>query len=151
MSDETAKPSDPAELLSAMLQAPQQLFAQFLPQSAAVDGEPAGGDLAHWISVAQRLQTLWFDFQAEQLASATDKMPGMFADPAAFAGTLQGWLKGFPLANPATQQRLWDDSVALWQVVLGQVVLGQYGAGDKAAGSPELPRSEERRVGKECA
>ena len=148
MSDDPAKTSAPAEMLTAMLQVPQQLFAQFLPQGMAGGGiagdggataGAADGDLAHWISVAQRLQALWFDFQREQLTNAAGKMPGMFSDPAAFAGTLQGWLKGFPLANPATQQRLWDDSVALWQVVLGQ-----YSAGDKTAPPPELPRKDRR-------
>ena len=140
MNDTTGKQSDPADLLSMMLQAPQQLFAQLLPQSAADSGD---GDLAHWTSVAGRLQTMWLDFQREQLASAADKLPGLLSDPGNLAATMQGWLKTLPLANPATQQRLWDDSVALWQTVLGQYGIGAA-AQDKPAGAPELPRKDRR-------
>ena len=73
MNDTTGKQGDPADLLSMMLQAPQQMLAQFIPQGAADDGD---GDLAHWTSVAQRLHGMWLDFQREQLASAAGKLPG---------------------------------------------------------------------------
>ncbi len=140
MSDTTGKPSDPADLLSMMLQAPQQMFAQFLPPSASDEGT---GDLAHWTGVAGRLQTMWLDFQREQLASQSLKMPGLLSDPVSFAATMQSWLKTLPLANPATQQRLWDDSVALWQTVLGQYGIGGQAA-DRPEGAPQLPRKDRR-------
>ncbi len=133
------QPKDPAELLSAMFTAPQQLFSQFMPAG----GELPSGDLAQWTDVSQRLHKLWFDFQQGQAEGAMAKLPAMLADPGSFAGIMQGWFKALPLANPETQKRMWEDSLALWEGVLGQ-----YGIGPKADaakdGGPDLPRKDRR-------
>ena len=133
------QPKDPAQLLEALFSAPQQLFAQFVPNAAAVPT----GDLEQWSKVAQRLQTMWLAFQAEQIERASAKLPGTLADPGQFGAIMQGWLKALPLANPDTQKRLWDESVTLWEGVLGQ-----YGIGPKANKAGEegaaLPRKDRR-------
>jgi polyhydroxyalkanoate synthase len=133
------QPKDPAELFGALFSAPQQLFNQFMPYAADVPT----GDLQHWADVAQRLQTMWLEFQGEQMAGAAGKLPAMLTDPSQFGGIMQGWLKALPLVNPETQQRLWDDSMALWEGVLGQYGIGPK-AGEVGEDGPELPRKDRR-------
>ncbi|MFM5922835.1 MAG: PHA/PHB synthase family protein [Novosphingobium sp.] len=130
---------DPATLLTQLFTAPQQLFTQLVP-----DGEAAAGtDLAQWASVSQRLQGLWLDFQREQATGALGKLPAMLGDPSSMAGIMQGWLKALPLANPETQKKMWDDSLALWEGVLGQFGIGPQA--DAANGDgPQLPRKDRR-------
>jgi polyhydroxyalkanoate synthase len=105
--------------------------------------ELPGGDLAQWGEVAQRLQSLWTDFQRDQAQGMMARLPQMMGDPAGFAGIMHGWLKALPLTQPETQKRLWEDSLALWEGVLGQ-----FGIGPKADaasdGGPELPRKDRR-------
>lgn len=143
MTDQTRPFDNPAEAFAQFLQAPQRLFAQFQPELAAAGEEQAAGDLAQWAGVAQRLQGMWLDFQREQAARAAEQVPAMLGDPAGLMGMMQGWLKALPLANPDTQKRLWEDSLALWEGVLGQ-----YGIGPKAAEAgdtgPGLPRQDRR-------
>lgn len=131
-------------MFDAMFTAPQQLFAKFMPGVAAAGEDEAMGDFAQWASVAQRLQALWLDFQRDQAAQSVVKLPeAVFADPGNWLGVMQGWLKALPLAKPETHQRMWEDSLALWQGVLGQ-----YGIGPKADaakdGGPDLPRKDRR-------
>ena len=127
------------DLLGSLLQAPQQLFAQF-PHADQV--MPAA-DFAQWAEVSQKLQALWLEFQSEQAATAMHKLPAMLSDPGGFAGIMQGWLQALPLADPATQKKLWEDSLALWETVLGQ-----YGIGPQTqqaeSEEPQLPRKDRR-------
>ena len=133
------QPKDPAELLSALFTAPQQLFAQFVPNA----GDVPTGDLEQWSKVAQRLQAMWLTFQGEQAERAAAKLPGLLTGPDAFGGIMQGWLKALPLANPDTQKRLWDESLALWEGVLGHYGIGPQ-AGKAGAAGPGLPRKDRR-------
>lgn len=135
--------TDQTEMFDAMFTAPQLLFSQVMPGLAAAGEADAAGDLAQWTGVAQRLQQMWLEYQQEQLTQAATQAPKIFADPAGFAAIMQGWLKLLPLANPDTQKRLWEESLALWEGVLGQ-----YGIGPRAAQAgndgPELPRKDRR-------
>ena len=147
MSDRPApdQPSDSAgaDILAAMIEAPQKLFTQFMPGGAAAVGAPTAGDMAQWTSVAQRMQTMWRDFQQGQAASASAQWPALLTQLGGFAGIMQSWMKMLPLTQPEVQKKLWADSLALWEGVLGQ-----YGIGPKAdtAGgeAPALPRSDRR-------
>ncbi len=134
---------DPAEVFEAMFRTPQQLLTQLMPGMAAASEGEAAGDLSQWSGAAQRMQQAWLDFQREQAGQAAGKLPEMFSDPGGWMTIAQDWLKGLPLANPETQKKLWEDSLALWQGVLGQ-----YGIGPRAAengeGGPALPRKDRR-------
>ena len=141
MSDQTAQGGNPGDILSAMMQAPQQLFTQFMPGGGA-EGLSAG-NAAQWTEVAQRMQALWLEFQREQAASAAGKLPMLFADPGNFAGIMQGWLKMLPLTQPESQKRFWEESLELWQGVLGQYGIGPK-AGEAGSGEPQLPRKDRR-------
>ena len=137
------QPRSPADLFAAMTASPEQLFAPFMAAGGSTGETPGAQDLAQWTSVAQRLQQLWLDFQRQQMTDTALKLPSMFADPVHFADVMQGWMKASPLANPETQKRLWEDSLALWQGVLGQYGIGPK-AGDKSDGGPDLPRKDRR-------
>ena len=148
MNDQSAKDAAPADIFAAMMQSPQQLFSQFLPggeaslqASGATDHGVA--DLAQWTSAAQRMQSMWFDFQRDQAAAGSDKWPAMLSEPGGFATILQGWIKALPLTQPDTQKKLWEDSLALWEAVLGQYGIGpKAGAADGEAAA--LPRQDRR-------
>jgi len=134
-----AETPDPTELLTRLFTAPQQLFTQFAPGAEGA----SGADMAQWADVAQRMQAMWLDFQREQAQGAIGKLPALLSDPGNFAGIMQGWLKALPLANPDTQKKLWEDSLALWETVLGQYGIGPK-AGEAGEGGPALPRKDRR-------
>lgn len=143
-----SNPADLAGMFTGLFQQQaelaQQMFGQLAPATAAAGEDEAVGDLAQWASVAQRLQTLWLDFQREQASQAAGKLPSLLlADPGNFAGIMQGWLKALPLSSPETQKRMWDESMALWEGVLGQYGIGPR-AHEKGAGGVELPRKDRR-------
>ena len=148
MSDQSAKDAAPADIFAAMMQSPHKLFSQFLPGGDAnlvASGASANGagELAQWTGAMQRMQTMWFDFQRGQAASASAKWPALLSEPDGFGAIMQSWMKMLPLAQPDTQKKLWADSLALWEGVLGQ-----YGIGPKAAeeggSAPALPRQDRR-------
>jgi polyhydroxyalkanoate synthase subunit PhaC len=104
-----------------------QMFAPVLPQTPSADDAAAG-----WSDTLGRMQAMWADFQ------------GASADPAKLTGLLESWHKQVPLADPAAQKRLWDDSLGLWESVLGQFGMGPR-TGDAEPGTePKLPRSDRR-------
>jgi len=142
MTDKPGPEYDPATLFSTMWQAPQQLFAQFLPESAAGAEGLAAADLAQWGSVAQRLQEQWLAFQSKQDGSL-GQLPAILTDPGQFGAIMQGWLKALPLGQPDTQKKFWEDSMALWEGVLGQFGIGPQ-AGETGAQGPALPRKDRR-------
>ena len=148
MTDQSAKDAAanpaPGDVLTAMLKTQQELFSQFMPGDAAAPGTaPSADDLAQWTSVAQRLQAMLFEFQRNQTASASAKWPAMLSDPGGFAAIMQGWVKAFPLTQPETQKKLWEDSLALWEGVLGQYGIGPR-AGEAGGEAVTLPRSDRR-------
>jgi polyhydroxyalkanoate synthase subunit PhaC len=143
MADETgstgSKTGSAGDLFGAMLQlqadATQALigaFAQTPTEAIAQASSP--DDVARWVDVAGRMQALWLDFQATALSDNAGKA---LADPSPWLGLVENWYKAMPLADPATQQKLFDDGMKLWQGLLGQF------AGD-AATTPELPRKDRR-------
>lgn len=133
MSEQTGAPGD---LLSAMFQAPQQVFSQFgASHNAAIPAE--------WTQAAQQMQAMWLDFQRSAAAAAPGQGGEVLAGLGGFAQIMQGWLKALPLANPDVQKRMWEESLALWQGVLGQYGIGP-GAGQEGGEAPALPRSDRR-------
>ena len=129
-------------LLKAPAEAVQKLLGGLIPDKADGDDGPRA-DMEQWVSVAHRLQTMWFEFQREQAGNLVGKAPAMLGDPGNWLNLAQGWLKQMPLANPDIQKRLWEDSLNLWKGVLGQ-----YGPGPKADGAngdqTDLPRKDRR-------
>jgi polyhydroxyalkanoate synthase subunit PhaC len=140
--DEGAKPGDTAELLTDLMrthtQAANSLLGQILPEGGAAAAQVQ----TQWADVAGRMQALWVDYQMDQIGKAS-ATPAHYTDPTKWIATGEALVRQLPLANPATQQKLWEDSLSLFNNVLGA-----YGIGPKATetpeAEPELPRSDRR-------
>lgn len=103
------------------------------PFAGAPTSTSASGDTPDWAQVAQRLQTMWLDFQQEQ----TGKQPVL----AQWSELQAQWARQVPLLDPERQKRMWEDSLSLWQQVLAPYTPG-HGA---AAPAPDaLPRHDKR-------
>jgi polyhydroxyalkanoate synthase subunit PhaC len=99
---------------------------------------PSGGtagDPAHWAQVAARLQAIWADYQQDQ-ARKLAEAPAHYTSPEKWLATLSGLSRQLPLLDPAFQQSLWRDTLALWQGVLG--------GPEQAAEAADLPRKDRR-------
>jgi polyhydroxyalkanoate synthase len=141
MADEKISKDDPVEALQQIFaeqsQAAMALWGQLLPGAHAEMPEP--GDAAHWAEVAQRLQTMWIDFQSEQALKAAQNqlgVPAYFADPAQWMTLVEGWFRQMPMLNTEKHQALWDQGMAVWEGVMG--------FGNGTGGNPALPLSDRR-------
>ena len=105
------------------------------PQGAGAAGLNPG-EIQHWAEVASKLQGLWLQFMAEQAAKPQNAFA--YLDPTRWMALAQGWARQMPLADPARQQALWEEGLALWQGVLGS-----FGIGPEA-GAAELPLKDRR-------
>jgi len=126
-----------------MFEAPAKLArALFAPLTEATTGTALKPeDMQHWAEVGTKLQGMWLEYQTEQLGD-----PQAFAayfDPARWMRMADDWYRQMPLADPARQQALMQEGMALWQQVLGQYGLSPEGQ-PVAEGEPDLPRSDRR-------
>ena len=116
--------------------------ALFAPMAEAAGGNPLSAeDMRHWADVGMKLQSMWLEYQTEQLADPQALAP--FLDPTRWMELAQDWYRQMPLADPAQQQALMQEGMALWQQVLGQYGLSPEGQ-PVAEGEPDLPRSDRR-------
>jgi polyhydroxyalkanoate synthase len=140
--DKTTDAAVIEDLFRQQGEAVQALFAPFLPTADARVPDPM--DLQHWAMSAAKLQKMWLDFGAEQVGQGESLL--------ARAGGTDGWQAkwnkwlaeiagALPLANPDTQAKLVEDSIALWNAILEQ-----YGSGftTRKGEAPELPRKDRR-------
>ena len=142
------KPQDEvAELLGDIIRTQTDtistLFGQSLAGSDSDGAEVAGTEepQMHWAQLAQKLQTMWVDFQKHQAGQAAK--PAHFSDPVKWIASAEGVLRALPLSDPAKQKALWEEGLGLFQTVLGQ-----YGIGPSAQSAgedgPQLPRTDRR-------
>ncbi|KAJ8138205.1 hypothetical protein OY671_008582, partial [Metschnikowia pulcherrima] len=123
-------------------EAVQASFAPFSPTAGARVPDPM--DLQHWAMSAAKLQKMWLDFGAEQV--------GQGESSSARAGGTDGWQAKWnkwsaeiagasPLANPDTQAKSVEDSIASWNAISEQ-----YGSGftTRKGEAPESPRKDRR-------
>ncbi|KZY06795.1 class I poly(R)-hydroxyalkanoic acid synthase [Erythrobacter sp. HI0028] len=116
--------------------------ALFAPMAEAAGGNPLSAeDMRHWAEVGTKLQTMWLEYQAEQLADPQALVPWM--DPARWMGLAQDWYRQMPLADPAQQQALWQEGMEVWQQVLAQYGLGAGGQ-EQARDAADMPRRDRR-------
>ncbi|NBC37145.1 alpha/beta fold hydrolase [Novosphingobium sp. FSY-8] len=123
-------------------------------------------DAARWAEISARLQTMWLDFQTEQAAklAATDPLAEseklaaaapkvldnmlsatpFFTAPGQWEKLVEGWSRHMPFAQPEVQQKLWADSMALWQGVMAQYTPGEDGKTPNGQPAPALPRHDRR-------
>ncbi|MDQ0566971.1 polyhydroxyalkanoate synthase [Qipengyuania citrea] len=116
--------------------------ALFAPMAEAAGGNPLSAeDMRHWAEVGTKLQTMWLEYQAEQLADPQALVPWM--DPARWMGLAQDWYRQMPLGDPAQQQALWQEGMEVWQQVLAQYGLGAGGQ-EEARDAADMPRRDRR-------
>ena len=116
--------------------------ALFAPMAEAAGGNPLSAeDMRHWAEVGTKLQTMWLEYQVEQLADPQALVPWM--DPARWMGLAQDWYRQMPLADPAQQQALWQEGMEVWQQVLAQYGLGAGGQ-EEARDAADMPRRDRR-------
>lgn len=121
------------------------------PSDPAAEGQPSAPPVSEealqWANAARRLQTMWADFQLEQLVKASAAPPQLVA-ASRWMETTQQVVEQLPLAKPEVQAKLWADSLDLVTAVLGQFDLGAATGADAQAEVPEaeprLPRSDRR-------
>lgn len=134
---------DPSDLIHKMIAFQTEAGSKILDQLVPGGGVtfPDAGDLAEWADVTRRLQQMWLEFQREQALGHTPTLP--FADPGKWADFAQDWYRQMPLAHPETQEKLWADSLTLWENVLGQYGIGKQAA-EESEGGPKLPHDDAR-------
>ncbi len=126
-----------------MFEAPAKFArALFAPMSEASANAPLKPeDMQHWAEVGTKLQSMWMEYQAEQMANPQALAP--YFDPSRWMRMAEDWYRQMPIADPAQQQALMQEGMALWQQVLGQYGLGADGQ-PVAEGEPDLPRKDRR-------
>lgn len=134
-------PDPLSELLRLQTGAAKALLGQLFPGMQATPAEAA--DASQWTDVARRLQQMWLDFQLEQAANPSPS-PAHYADPGKWLATIEAWYRRMPLSDPATQKRLWEEGLSLWESVLGQYGIGPKAAEAQQPGRPDLPRADRR-------
>ncbi|WP_114521597.1 class I poly(R)-hydroxyalkanoic acid synthase [Altererythrobacter sp. ZODW24] len=130
---------DMNELVRKQTEAMQTIFGALLPGGEA---KMPTGDAEQWQKAADQLKALWAGIQSEQSAS-TSPLAQMI-DPAQWMGFAKQWYAAMPLADPAKQKALWDESVALWQGVMAQYNMGPNIGTAPKDGEPDLPRKDRR-------
>jgi len=127
------------DLVRQQGEALRALFTPFMPTVQASTPDPA--DWQHWAMSAAKLQKMWLDFGAESAGRAEPALM-QWADPAKWATWSRTWLGQLPIAQPETQTKLWEDSLALWTTVLNSYA----GAATPLPPDrlPELPRRDRR-------
>ncbi len=127
----------PAKLMRAM----------FAPMTGGMDPQMMMGeapmkpeDAQAWAETGAKLQTLWAQYQAEQMSNPQALVP--YFDPARWMALAGDWYKQMPIAQAEQQKALWEEGMQLWNEVLGQYGLGPNAGA--AGGEVELPRKDRR-------
>ncbi len=148
-----AQPFDMSGMMDAVVKTQAQAMEALMKQAAAPGGMPNTGgfgggagfgtgampdmaDVSHWAGVAGKLQQMWLAFQQDQLAKAPETFSKL-GDPTQWIAHAASQTASIPFMDAAAQQKLWGDTVSLWQSVLG-------GFGGSADGAAQLPRKDKR-------
>ncbi|GAA4642929.1 class I poly(R)-hydroxyalkanoic acid synthase [Pontixanthobacter gangjinensis] len=141
MTDKTDPAAPFTEIMRAQSEAMREMMSKFMPgaQMPDITSEAGPPPMTGWPEAASALQKMWLDFQAEQKTGDAAKLA--LTDPLHWAGLMQNWYQQMPIGEPEKQQRLWTESLALWQNVLGR-----FGFGPDAdlTKDGELPRKDRR-------
>jgi polyhydroxyalkanoate synthase len=132
MADDTSEPRDPFSAFFDMQgEAMRDVWGQFVPTGGALPTMKDWAEIGEWAEAAQALQSMWLQFLGEKAAESAAKPAPL--DPAQWMLMAQGWAKAQPF-DLSAQQKLAEDTLALWQGVFGG------GSGEEA----DLPRKDRR-------
>ncbi|WP_156842308.1 PHA/PHB synthase family protein [Novosphingobium aquimarinum] len=145
MNDKTREPTSPTDAFSDLMRRQSEgmmtLFGAMAP-----DADQSGAkDAVHWAEVVGRMQSMLVDFQVEQLSKASTNS-SHFSDPAKWVATAESVMRQLPLASPESKNKIWSDSLELFETVLGQFGIGPRGedAANASGNARDLPRSDRR-------
>lgn len=119
------------------------LFGLLDPAQAGGHPVSGGESAVRWAEVAGRIQTIWTDYQVEQISKGSAGNASHFVDPAKWVGTIEALLAQLPLSRADVRQDLWERCLALITQVLGQYGIGGE-AGDTAGQGVHMPFSDRR-------
>ncbi|QWC57130.1 class I poly(R)-hydroxyalkanoic acid synthase [Erythrobacter sp. 3-20A1M] len=136
MAEETRR-DDP---FTAMLEAQMKLaHGMAQPMIGGTDSPaklPDPEEMREWAENAGKLQAMWLEFQGNH--AVPQAAPELSGDPARWFALMENWTRSLPFAaDIEAQQKLWQDSVALWQSVWAGM------SGDTVE-QPDLPRKDRR-------
>jgi Poly(3-hydroxyalkanoate) synthetase len=133
------------DLIEMMMKSQKDGIASLLGTLSPQEGSPEAKAVVQWAQVAERMHTIWTDYQVEQLGKAK-AAPPHYADPVKWVATAEAVLRQLPLAHPQVQQRLWQEGLALVNAVLGQYGFGENGPAERASkgGAEALPFADTR-------
>ena len=136
MSDKTTTPGNPGDIFTEMLRiqgdAARQMIKAAMP--AGVDAMPGQEAVAAMSDAMMQFQQNWM-----RLATPAPESPApMLADPAGWMEAMQQFSAAMPMLDPVAQQKMWADSMELWQNVLAQY------APEGGKVDPQLPRRDRR-------
>ncbi|MCJ2188026.1 PHA/PHB synthase family protein [Novosphingobium beihaiensis] len=134
--------SDASDLMNDVLRTQTETVATLFGALMPADGAPEAENAVQWAQIAARMQSLWTDYQVEQLGKVKDNPPH-YADPVKWIATAEAVLQQLPLTNPQVQQEIWNEVAGLVNAVFGQYGIGPRGT-EGPAQDPELPRSDGR-------
>ena len=115
----------------------KMMRAALAPFSQGTGAQGTGADLTEWQDAAMKLQSQWLEFQAQQTDASHLTAWG---DPARWQELMQNWWTQMPVADPAAQQKLWQETSQLWQDVMTRFA----GGADAAPSVDDLPRQDKR-------
>ncbi len=132
MADDFSSSNPLAGFFDMQGEAMRELWGQFAPAAAPVTEDQ--GEVSGWSDTAQKMQAMWFDFVREKASAASSGSGAL--DPTQFMLMSQGWVKAAQ-DGMATQARLAEEGMKLWQGVIGAAMAG-------GGAEPELPRKDRR-------
>lgn len=126
MSENTAAAAGFADLMAGLIKLTSDITPRLIGELLPAAAIPLAGpeDTTHWAGVAARLQAMWLEFQSEQALKTIGTPALPLSDPAHWLTTMDSWVRQLPVAQPEAQQRVWSETLALWQGVLGPYGLG---------------------------
>ncbi len=120
MADDTGRDDPFTAMLEAQMKLAHGMMQPMLGAATGATGDtamptlPDAAEMREWAHNAGRLQTLWLEFQARHALPAVQQEAA--GDPARWFALMESWTRSLPFAaDAAAQQRLWEDSMALWQ------------------------------------
>lgn len=132
------------DVLTNQTKAVATLFAGLTP----AEGSPEADAPVQWAQIAARMQSIWTEYQVEQLGKLTGTGGGShYADPVKWIATAEQVLRRLPFTDPSVQHKLWDEGLALANLVMARYGFGpEAGAVETAvtADEPDLPLHDRR-------
>jgi polyhydroxyalkanoate synthase len=132
--DTDERSAEAADIFTEMLRIQGEAAEHMLQAMVSVPAQTEGNPLEAMGQAMLEFQQGWLKLLVPDGAAPVEPL----ADPTGWFAAMQDLAKANPLLDPAAQQRLWADGMALWQQVLAQ--FDDHGAPKDAA----LPRSDAR-------